>query len=118
MNIVSHEKGWGVDTNPAHVGRPTILLIREMSTGKPDGDDVKLNLCRDPTSSMLDLYNFRMSLFGHGDPEEFLLFVQNFQMILSDTGMLETKVKFCYICTLVSGEALCQFDLVCADAKI
>ena len=67
-----------MDTNPAHVEPSPIPLIIETSTGKSDGGYVKLNICRDLTSSTSDLYEFRMSLFDHDEPEEFLLFVQNF----------------------------------------
>ena len=86
-----------------------------MSTGKSDGDYVKLNLCRDHTSSMPGFYEFMMSLFDHGKPEEFLLFVQNFQITLAATETLETKAKLHYHCTLVRGEALRQLDLVYDD---
>ena len=51
-----------------------------------------------------------MSLFDHGKPEEFLLFVHNFNMTLVATGMQETNAKVQYLCTIVCGEALCQFD--------
>ena len=68
-----------MDTNLAHVEPPPILLIKQTSTSKSDGDYVKLNLRRDPTSSPSDLYEFRMSLCGHGDTEEFFLFVQIFK---------------------------------------
>ena len=44
--------------------------MKEITTGKSDGDYDKLKLRRDPTSSTLDLYEFRMSLFDHGDPDE------------------------------------------------
>ena len=44
MTNVSHKKGWGVDTNPAHVEPPKIPLVKETSTGKSDGDYVKLNI--------------------------------------------------------------------------
>ena len=63
---------------------------------------------------MSELYEFRMSLFDHGKPEEFVLFVQNFQMNLAASGMLETEEKVNYICTLVSGGSLCQFDVLYA----
>ena len=43
--------------------------------------------------------------------------MQNFQMTLEAAGTLETEAKVWYICTLVRGEALRQFDLVSADAK-
>ena len=70
-----HKKGWGKYNNPAHIEPLPIPLIKETYTGKSDGDDVKLKLRRDPTSIMSDLNEFRMSLFGHGEPEESLLFV-------------------------------------------
>ena len=59
-----------------------------------------------------------MSLFDHGDPEELLLFVRNFQMTLVDTGTLETEAKVQYLRTLVRGEAVRHFDLLSADVKI
>ena len=107
-----------MDTNPAHLEPPTIMLVKETSTSKSDGDYVKLKLRRYPTSSTLELYEFSMSLFDHGEPEEFLLFVQNFQMTFAATGTIETEEKVQYICTLVRVEALRQSDLVSADAKI
>ena len=58
-----------------------------------------------------------MSLSNHGDTDEFLLFVINFQMTLAATETLEMEKKVQYLCTLVCEEALCQFDLVSADAK-
>ena len=117
MKSVLHKKGWGVDTNPSQVEPPPIPLIKETSTGKSDGDYVKLKLRRYPTSSTSDLNEFRMSLFDHGDPEEFLLFMQNSQMTLAASGTLETEAKVQFLCILVRGEVLRQFDLVSADAK-
>ena len=38
MKNVSHKKGWGVDTNPAHLEPPPILLTNETYNGKSDGD--------------------------------------------------------------------------------
>ena len=40
---------------------------------------------RDSTSSTLDLFEFRMSLFDHGNPEEFLLLVWDSQTTLAAT---------------------------------
>ena len=75
MNNVSQKPGWGKETNPAHVEPPTIPLMKENSTGQSDGDYVKLKLRRDLMSSTLELYEFRMYLFDHGDPEVFNLFL-------------------------------------------
>ena len=117
MKNVSHNKGWSTETNPSHVDTTSIPLIKETSTGKSDGDYVKLKLRRDLTSSTLDLYEFIMSLFDHGNPEEFLLFVRNFQMTLATTGTLETEAKVHYLCTIVRGEELNQFDLLSSDME-
>ena len=67
MKNASQNKIWGVDTNLVHVEPPPIPLIKETSTGKSDGDYVKLKLRRDPMYITLDLYEFRMSLFDHGE---------------------------------------------------
>ena len=85
MKNVFHKKGWIADSNPARLETPPIPLVKEMSTGKSDGDYVKLKLRRDPTSSASDLYELRMSLFDHGDPEELFFFIRNFQMTLAAT---------------------------------
>ena len=58
-----------------------------------------------------------MYLSGHGEPEEFLFFISNINMNLTATGMLETDTKIQYICTLVHGEALRQFDLLSTDVE-
>ena len=64
---------------------------------------LKLKLRRDPTSSTLDLYYFKMSLFGHVNPEEFLLLVFNFKMTLAASGTLATDTKVQYLRMLVRG---------------
>ena len=75
MKNIPHKKVWGTDTNTAHVEPPLIPLVKETSTGKSYGDYVKLKFLRGPTSSTSDLYEFRMSLFNHGHPEKFILFL-------------------------------------------
>ena len=104
MNNVSHNTGWGTDTKPDHVDPSPIPLYKEMSTGKSDGDHVKLKLHRDTTYSTSDLYEFRMSLFDHGDPEEFLFFVRNLQMNIAATGMIETEERFSIFVHLSVGK--------------
>ena len=78
MKNFLHKKGWGVDTNLDHVEPPTITLIKESPTGNSYEDYVKLKLRRDPTFSTSDLYEFTISLSDHGEPGEFILFVQIF----------------------------------------
>ena len=38
MKNVLHKKGWGEETNLAHVEPPPIPLVKETSTSKLDGD--------------------------------------------------------------------------------
>ena len=65
-----------------------------------------------------DLYEFKMCLFNNGKPEEFLLFVRNFNMTLVASGTLEAGAKYQYLSTLIRGEALRQFDSLSADVEI
>ena len=106
-----------MDTNPAHVEPPPIPLVKEMSTGKSNEDYVKLKLHRYPTSNTSDLYEFRISLFDHGDPEKFLLFIRNLKMTLEATGTLKTDVKVQYLRTIVHRETLRQFDFLSSDVE-
>ena len=58
-----------------------------------------------------------MFLFDNGEPEEFLLFVINFNTTLTASWALEADAKFQYLCTFVSGEALHQFDSLADDVE-
>ena len=106
-----------MDTNPSHVELPLIPLIKETSTGKSDKDYFELKLCRYPTSIMSDLYEFRMTWFGCGKPEEFIFFVCNFNMTFEYTEILEMDAKVQYLRIPVHGEVLRQFYLFSVDVK-
>ena len=95
-----------------HVDPTPILLIKETHNSKPDKYFVKLKLRRDPTLSTSDHYEIKMSLFDNGETEEFLLFVCDLNMTLAASGTLGAGAKYQYLCTLVHGEALCNFDLL------
>ena len=71
-----------------HVGPPPIFLIKSKNNDKSDKYFVKLKLHKYPTSSSSYLYEFKVDLFDNGDPEEFLLFVWNFNMTLVASGTL------------------------------
>ena len=49
-----------------------------------------------------------MALFDNVDPEEFLLFVHNFQMDIKASGMIAASANIQYLLTLLRGEALHQ----------
>ena len=65
----------------------------------------------------LDLYNYKVDLFKNRYPEEFLLFVWNFNTNLTASGTLETDAKVQYLCTIVHGEGLLQFEPLSADVE-
>ena len=43
--------------------------------------------------------------------------MQNFQITLVDMVTLDTEAKVKYLCALVRGEALRQFDILSSDMK-
>ena len=65
----------------------------------------------------MDLYEFKISLFDNGEPEDFLLFVRNFNMTLAASGRMDASAENQHLCTLVHGEALRQFDSLYADIE-
>ena len=103
-------------THP-HIEPPQITLIKETHNVNSDKYFVKLKVRRDLKSSKSDLYEFKMSLFDNGKPEDFLLSVSNFNMTLAASGTMEADAKYQYLRTLVRGEALHQFDLLSADVE-
>ena len=66
----------------------------------------------------MDIYGFKLALFDNGDPEEFLLFVRNFQITLEASVLLTSSANIKSICMLLYVEALHQLgtlsvELVC-----
>ena len=51
-----------------------------------------------------------MGLFDSSEIEDLLLSIINFNMTLEASGMLVDILKIQFLCMLVYGEALCQFD--------
>ena len=56
-----------------------------------------------------------MALFDKGDPEEFLQFVQNFQITFEASQKLADNAKIQQLCTLLHDKALCQLDTLSAE---
>ena len=59
-----------------------------------------------------------MALFHNSDPGEFLLFVKNFKTNIEDSGTLAANADIQYLCEILRGEVLCQFDTLCAQVGI
>ena len=100
-----------------HVEPPPITLIKSKHYDKSDKDFVHLKLCRDLLSAKSDLYEFKIALFENGEPEEFLLFVCNFNMTLTASQMLKTAGKVQYLLMIIGGEALRQFYPMSSDME-
>ena len=84
-------------------GATTDSVNYSKSNAEWDKCCVKIKLRRDPESEKSVLYEFKMALFDNGDPDEFLLFVCNFQMTLKASGTLADSAKIQYIRTLLRG---------------
>ena len=88
MKNVSHENKWDTGTVQVHLDPPHITLIRGKKDEKLDKAFIKIKFCRDPTSENLQPYEFKMSLFDNVKPEEFLLFIPKFNMVIETPGTL------------------------------
>ena len=114
MKNVSSKKGCMAGMTQAHFNPPNILLLKEFYNVKSEKYLVKLKLHRYLTLSTSNFYEFKMYLFENGEPEEFLLFVCNFNMTLTASGTLEAGTKLQYLRTIVRREVLRWFDLLSA----
>ena len=56
-----------------------------------------------------------MALFDNGERKELLLFIQNSKIMLKALRMLASSKKLQYLLMLFFGEALHQFDTLCAQ---
>ena len=56
-----------------------------------------------------------MTLLENAKLEELLLSVINFKTILGAPRILAANAKLQYLCTILSGESLRQFDTFCAQ---
>ena len=52
---------------------------------------------------------------GNGNPEEFLLFVQNSQMNIDASVSISVSANIWYLHTLLCGEVLRQFDMLSVE---
>ena len=61
------------------------------------------------------MYKFEMSLFDNGEPEGFLFFMQNSNMVLNTPGMTTANAKLQYLRNLPCIESLINFDILCVQ---
>ena len=110
INNIFHKKSCNLGMTQVHVEPTTTPLVTRKYDGKSDTDFVKMKFCRDPMPSTSDRYEIRMYFFDNCNPEEFLLFMRNFNTNLVASRTLETGTKVQYLCTLVRRDTLHQID--------
>ena len=76
-----------------HVEPPPNPPVKSKNDEKLNKYCFKIKLCRDPKSQMSYLNEFIMALFDNGEPEEFLLFIRNFNVNLKVSGTIVSGVK-------------------------
>ena len=57
-----------------------------------------------------ETYNINMSTFEDSQPEEFLVILKNFSIPIDATVSTSALERINYICTMLRGEYLIQFD--------
>ena len=75
------KKIWKAVAVKLHVRPPPSPLIKIKIDQKTVRYLVEIKLHRNPMSLKLDMYEFKMVLFDNGDPEEFSLLLQTYEMI-------------------------------------
>ena len=113
MMNVSQNNGWISGAVQAHVNPPHIPLIKSNIDTKFERDYKKTNRRRNPTSKTYSRYEFKTTLFDLGDPEEFILFQCNYQMILKVLGNIAMGEKIQYPHNFIHQQALCVFGTLC-----
>ena len=58
-----------------------------------------------------------MALFDEVKPEDLLLSVRNFQMMLEALGTLDASSNIQHLCTLLHGDGLREFDIFFAHVR-
>ena len=98
MKNFYHKKNCNQGKVQVHVDPPPphILLFKINVDDKLDKDCVKIKFCRDPTLERSYLYEFKIAFFDSDDPEEFLLFINNFNITLEASGtiVLGTNIQY------------------------
>ena len=119
LNIknVSLKNNLNVGTVQVQVETHHIQLIKSMKDDKSDKDFVKIKFRGDPSLEKSDLYEFKMALFYNRDPEEFLLFILNFNKNIEASITLKAGANIQHLRTLVRGEQLNQCDVLSAEVE-
>ena len=76
-----------------NVDPPLTPLLKNKLDLNTERDYEKNKLGRESISEKLGMYEFKMAVFQNGDLEKFILFVQNFKVILEASVTLTEDLK-------------------------
>ena len=92
MKNVSHKNGWFSREIQIHVEPHPTNLTKIKTDTKLEKYDVKIKLPINTTLEAYDIYDFKMSLFENGYPEEFF-WLQNYQMMIKSSVNIMAGAK-------------------------
>ena len=103
VNNVSYKKKWNAVIRTSARGSTPDSTNKKQEWWKLDKYFVKIKLFRDTKSEKSNLYELKMDLFDNGNPDEFLLFIHNFNTTLEEPGTLKAGANIQYLHTLLRG---------------
>ena len=112
MNSAFHKKNWLLGDIKVHIETPPIPLIKCNTEKKSESALTKVKLRRNPTSFMLDIYKYKITLFENGKPVELPLLVRDFQKTTDITGETSTSGNIQCLHIFLHKEALNEFETV------
>ena len=67
---------------------------------------IKVKMRRNPSSVGLETYEFKMTIFENGKPEELFQFLKNFKNLIDGMGTISVVGSIYLLCELLSGYVL------------
>ena len=107
---MSQYDNWLSTDVQAHIGPPSILLIKVELEEESASNTIKVKIWRNPSTAMSETYNINMYTFKYVQPEEFLTLLKNFIIAIDGTGTTSWPGRINYICTILCGEARIEFN--------
>ena len=79
------------------------MLVRKEPNEVDNYDITKINMRQNPSNAEWEMYELKIIIFEHGQPEEFLQLVKNFKRAVDGTGTKMAAGKINYLRTLLCG---------------
>ena len=96
----------------ARIDPPKTPLLK-VTTGKTEETHIiKNKMHQNPVSATYETHNLKVQKFENGEPEEFLQMMKDFRTGIDGTGTNSASVKIQFLCTMLYGEPLREFDVI------